>query len=70
MIPKDEATEITERQLDGIVAELDQGLAQIERRISESRLGQRPIARLIGQMRSAIRIYQAFRRQDRPTHYD
>jgi hypothetical protein len=69
MTSKDEATEITERQLDIVVAELDQGLGQIERMISESRLGQRPIARLIGQMRSAIRIYQAYRRGG-PTHYD
>jgi hypothetical protein len=60
---KDDSTEITERMLDGIVAELDQGLQQIQGRIVESRLNHRPIARLIRQMRSAIHIYQEYRRE-------
>ena len=67
MTRKDEGTEITERMLDGIVAELDQGLDRIEGMIAESRLNHRPIARLIRQMRSAIHIYQEYRR-DSPPH--
>lgn len=64
---KEDSTEITERMLDGIVAELDQGLEKIAGMIAESRLNHRPIARLIRQMRSAIHIYQEYRR-DSPPH--